>query len=104
MRADMATGPTHVSDWTTHYNVTYRRCYVLVGFFNLNAATDRGSPLSFQQVYDAFERRDLAQFTSQRLDVDGQKVWCQQTDEQTGDRTSPPCEAVAKYVAQLMLK
>jgi hypothetical protein len=92
-----------VSDWTSHYNVTYGRCYVLVGFFNRNASpANRDLPLSFQRMNDAFERRDVAAFTSQRLDAVSEDAWCRQTDEATGETSSPPCETVGKYVAQLM--
>ena len=40
--------------------------------------------------------------TSQCLDAVGEDVWCRRDDETTGETSSPPCEAVGRYVAQLM--
>jgi hypothetical protein len=103
LRDEAGTAPIQVSDWTTHYNATHGRCYVLVGFFNRNASlADPRRPLSVQRLYDAFERRDVAAFTSQQLDAAGEDVWCRQTDETTGESSSPPCKTVGTYIAQLM--
>lgn len=105
MAADAGNAPaamTQVSDWTTHYNKRFGRCYVLVGFFNSNATSTNLLPMSFQRVFDAYERRSVAQFTSQRLEEAGEDIWCRQTDEDTRETSSPPCEDVGKYVHHLM--
>lgn len=94
-------GVFQVNGWTTHYNPTYERCYLLVDYYNPQRATNE-IPTFHQRLYDAIQRREVAQFTSDRLSDQMQDVWCRQTNERSKETTSPPCDAVGKYVAELM--
>lgn len=87
----------------THYNSKTERCHVLVGYYHGGVKPNPSSPLHHSELLDAFERREIASFSSQRLDEDGAGIWCRQTTEDDKrETTSPPCQQVGQYVARLM--
>jgi hypothetical protein len=89
-------GEVTIIGWQDHYSPKYERCYVHVTYINHSAATKPALPLLFDELYDAFERRQLsmcADVTAKQTTVfctvqgtDGAKFDCHACREFVNDR------------------
>lgn len=92
-----------VSGWQSHYNRQTHRCYVLIERFDTQGKGSADAPISYAELFDAFERRRIASFTSHRLSELGEGMWCSRTSEDDKRETSSAsCEDVKKFVDELM--
>ena len=53
-------GNVTTTGWRNHYSPKYGRCYVVVSYMNHAAETNHALPLSYYELYDAFEARLLS--------------------------------------------
>lgn len=100
IRSDTNNDTTRMGLWRSHYNSALGRCYIVVDQYT-TASIHR--PYLSHTLYDALERRPIAQFAPESVWDNPPGVWCQQTSEDAKrEISSAKCKDVADYVSRLM--
>ncbi|MGD1097011.1 MAG: hypothetical protein ABSB35_34105 [Bryobacteraceae bacterium] len=65
-------GNVEILGWENHYSPKYERCYLLVSYLNKGGkAEPPGDPISYKELWDAFERKLLATCTGPQFGTSG---------------------------------
>lgn len=93
--------PIEYVDWQNHYNREDRRCYVVLEEVNRNIRAGSGHPQNASRVFDAFDRRKIADYTFENIQTD-QWLHCR-IDGEKGSPDSNLCERVRRRVEDGLL-
>ena len=91
------TGDTTIFGWTNHYSPKYGRCYILVNHLNHPTKDLKGFPLTYDELFDAFEGRLLSTCTDAKT---SEASWfCSIQDD---DRLPGDCRACRQFAKDRM--